>query len=159
MLNYHDVITRCPPRSGGFTLIDLMIVFAVVAILVALAMPFYQDYAIRTKVTGCIFNAAPAKLSISEYRAATGAWPPDAKTASLTQNGWSGLCNGYVSYDSATGSFQLNINESVLGKDIGQLQPQLTPRVTNIKTVIWACSMGETDESSAKYLPPACREG
>jgi type IV pilus assembly protein PilA len=67
----------------GFTLIELMIVIAIVAILVALAVPAYQYYTIRSKVGECVNNGAVAKLSISEYRETTGTWPADAPLAGL----------------------------------------------------------------------------
>ena len=55
--------------SRGFTLIELMIVIAIVAILVALAVPAYQDYAVRSKVIECTSGAAPIKLGIERAKA------------------------------------------------------------------------------------------
>ncbi len=63
----------------GFTLIELMIVIAIVAILVALAVPAYQDYTIRAKVGECINAAAVPKLQISEYFETVGVFPDDAR--------------------------------------------------------------------------------
>ena len=65
----------------GFTLIELMIVIAIVAILVALAVPAYQDYTIRAKVGECVNAAAVPKLQISEYYETVGNFPPDANEA------------------------------------------------------------------------------
>jgi prepilin-type N-terminal cleavage/methylation domain-containing protein len=56
--------------ARGFTLIELMIAISIVAILVAFAVPAYQDYTVRSKVAECINGAAVAKVQIAEYRQA-----------------------------------------------------------------------------------------
>lgn len=65
----------------GFTLIELMIVIAIIAILVALAVPAYQDYAVRTKVGECVANTASAKLAVAETYQSEGAFPADDAAA------------------------------------------------------------------------------
>ena len=59
----------------GFTLIELMIVIAILGILIAIALPAYQDYSIRTKNTECLNIAAALKLAIAEYRQSEGSFP------------------------------------------------------------------------------------
>ena len=73
-------------RLNGFTLIELMIVVAIMAILVALAVPAYQNYTIRAKVTECITDAAPVKITLSEYRMTTGYWPGSMEIAGIAND-------------------------------------------------------------------------
>lgn len=70
----------------GFTLIELMIVVAIIGILAAVAIPAYQDYAIRAKVTEGIGMAAAAKSSMSEYRISNGTWPADNTAAGVSKD-------------------------------------------------------------------------
>ncbi|MGR8932665.1 MAG: pilin, partial [Gammaproteobacteria bacterium] len=67
----------------GFTLIELMIVVAIVGILAAIAIPAYQDYIIRSKVTDALSQADMAKVAISEYRQTNNVYPADQATAGL----------------------------------------------------------------------------
>lgn len=157
MLSYNKSFVLKSRRSGGFTLIELMIVISIVAILVTLAVPAYQEYSTRAKVTECMVGAAPAKLGISEFISTTGDWPPDMDTAALSSGNVSKYCSGFDNYDPAVGSFQINVNEAAIYPTLGQIQPQLTPTVTSITTIAWRCSRGATLAQNLKYLPSTCR--
>jgi len=76
----------------GFTLIELMIVVAIVGILAAIALPAYQDYVIRSKMSEGVVAAAACKTSISEYVSTKSNWPTTADEA-----GCSTLATQYVS--------------------------------------------------------------
>lgn len=144
----------------GFTLIELMIVIAIVAILVALAVPAYKDYTIRTKVGECVNGAAVPKLSISEYRESSSptAWPADTDAAGLTDPaGVSQYCSGFTGYVPGTGEFQIDVDETAVGASTGLIQPRLKPTDSAQGGVNWSCSQGSTVAASIKYLPSTCR--
>jgi type IV pilus assembly protein PilA len=65
----------------GFTLIELMIVVAIVGILAAIALPAYQDYVIRSKLSESEAALAACKTSVQEYASSHSAWPTDATSA------------------------------------------------------------------------------
>jgi type IV pilus assembly protein PilA len=157
MLNYDFPLSMIKRQSGGFTLIELMIVIAIVAILVALAVPAYQEYTIRAKVTECMVGAAPAKLGISEFISTTGTWPQDVEVAGISSNGVSKFCNGFVGYDPVVGSFQIDVDESAVDPGLGQVQPELIPSANGVDTISWRCGYGATAPAEIKYLPSTCR--
>src|SRR6187551_3543621 len=75
----------------GFTLIELMIVVAIVGILAAIALPAYQDYVVRSKMSEAVAALAACKTSISEYASTKGSFPADEAAA-----GCSTLVTQYV---------------------------------------------------------------
>ena len=70
----------------GFTLIELMIVVAIIGILAAIAIPAYQDYTIRAQVSEGLTLASDIKAGVAEYMAQTGDWP-----VNLAEAGWARL--------------------------------------------------------------------
>ena len=148
----------------GFTLIELMIVIAIVAILVALAVPAYQDYTIRAKVAECINNGAVPKLAISEYRETVGSYPADANQAGFSgETGNTQYCdNSTYSNSSTTGIFTINTDESAIDAALSSftvqavMEPTPSSQVTSAG-VDWTCKRGSTSPGAYKYLPSTCR--
>ena len=146
----------------GFTLIELMIVIAIVAILVALAVPAYQDYTIRAKVGECINGGDVGKLGISEFRETFGSFPTNAGQAAIgygttVTSGASEYCNPFIFTGSNT--FSISVNTTAIDVTItGLIQPLMTavkhPTSNNID---WFCSGGATSAGNVKYLPATCR--
>src|SRR5690606_25057088 len=71
----------------GFTLIELMIVIAILGILMAIAIPAYQDYTVRAKVSEGLNVAGAAKLAVAETYQTNGGWPTENESAGLPPAG------------------------------------------------------------------------
>ena len=144
-------------RQAGFTLIELMIVIAIVGILAAVALPAYRGYTIRAKVTEGIAVAASAKTSVSEYYFINGSLPPGG------DNGAAGFTQDYYSRYVDTVDWhidqriEIEFNETALGLD-QQLELQLEPRIVDDK-LTWRCGQdNNVSDEYLRYMPPNCRE-
>lgn len=145
-------------RSRGFTLIELMIVIAIVGILASVAYPAYQDYTIRARVTEGVSATSPAKLAVTEYFEVNGELPPggDNQAAGFEQFIDSDFVESVDWHEDQR--IEIEFDEASLGLS-SQLELQLDPEISADNTLTWRCGQdGSVDESSYKYVPSNCRE-
>ncbi|MEX0950874.1 MAG: pilin [Gammaproteobacteria bacterium] len=135
----------------GFTLIELMIVVAIIGILAAVAIPAYSDYTIRAKVTEGIGFAAAAKTAVSEYIVSQNALPGSAGQAGFSTDTSTAIVSG-MSYNAGTGAIQVLFND--LGGTMDADDDILFVPNTAGGSVEWACTGGALE---AKYRPANCR--
>ena len=137
----------------GFTLIELMIVIAIVGILTAVALPAYQDYTIRAKLSEVIARASEAKTSVAEAFAAKGTLDisapfntgPAGKVEVVNWTGDADATQAYLTVE-VTG-----VDPAVNGKIL-----EFSVDRTQNGVVSWTCGGGTTDVPQ-KYLPGSCK--
>ena len=140
----------------GFTLIELMIVIAIIAILAAIALPAYQDYIVRSKVSEAVLQADGCKTSVAEYFQSQGKVP-----TTLLSSGCSSHATQYVkSLDvGAGGTIIVLLSTDLSLSSAASTNFNLKPTSTTIDAPLtWDCSAaGATTTVPSKYLPAKCR--
>src|SRR5215475_16201790 len=145
---------RTTPK--GFTLIELMIVVAIVGILAALALPAYQDYTVRTKVAEGLNLSAAVKLAVDDWFTSKGEMPADNLTIDLPAP--AAISSKYVASVSITdGVITIEYAHSGIGGSptMDGAKVTLTP-VDNGGSISWQCAIGQQSDLY-KYVPAECR--
>jgi len=138
----------------GFTLIELMIVVAIIGILAAIAIPAYQDYTVRAKVSEIVAIAAKDKTTISEFYVSQGNMPTTPAQAGINV---SAAQSQYIT--SITPAFtSTNVMSMTYAADPANLNG-VSGNLTFVGTgntdgVSWTCNTGSL---APKYLPANCR--
>ncbi|EMU0932202.1 pilin, partial [Neisseria gonorrhoeae] len=130
----------------GFTLIELMIVIAIVGILAAVALPAYQDYTARAQVSEAILLAEGQKSAVTEYYLNHGTWPKDNTSAGVASSGE--IKGKYVqSVTVANGVVTAEMNPSGVNNEIKGKKLSLWARRQN-GSVKWFCGQPVTRDAA-----------
>jgi type IV pilus assembly protein PilA len=164
----------------GFTLIELMIVVAIIGILAAIAIPAYQDYTIRSQVSEGLTLASDVKAGIAEYTAQTGDWPADLAEAGLGSGAATDKSGRYVlSIDVQDGTVTITYGNDANSRIDGETLA-IQPFTNNNGDVVWKCGNASDPDGASvnsqpdgsgidspagttsvldKHLPASCRTG
>ena len=152
----------------GFSLIELMIVIAIVGILAVIALPAYQDYTARAQVSEAILLMEGQKSAVVEYYADKGKWPASNEEAGIAAA--TDIKGKYVEQVAIGGNgvITAKMKKTDVNNEIKEKTVSLTPHTTTAGATTgsaatangsftWTCTTGGKDGVATKFLPSSCR--
>ncbi len=144
-------------KQQGFTLIELMIVVAIIGILAAVALPAYQDYTARAQVSEAVTLSSGMKATISEIWADRGDLTGVSSGSPFGLPAAAETSGKYVAQVSVTdGLVEAQMRATGVANTIAGKTLLLSP-VTGNGPILWVCKVGGADQLDPRYVPSSCR--
>lgn len=139
-------------KQSGFTLLELMLVIGLLGILAAVAIPVYQDYTVRAKISEGLGVMTSIKLAVTETHQATGSFPTTNSQAGVNDS----ITTDYVQGITVTpgGIIRVSFDDSAVGIGSSSNSTILMTPTYNNGSVAWDCTGGDLPD---KYRPRQCR--
>ena len=143
-------------NQKGFTLIELMIVIAIIGILAAVALPAYQDYTIRARMSEPLALLGEAKNSMTEFYIANGTLPADAQEAGIRSVIGTDLVSAVAVNQGGNGNIDVTLTSAAVWGPVGGEAVRLSLVDTSSGTLEYRCKPAATSLPT-KFLPANCR--